>query len=85
MCIFLYLSLYYFLFCTQGKVDPFSLVADELSSIANRLRAMVSTEVYLFNSIKCLGVMRENLICNENSHRVYNIWIVYELLINVWK
>jgi geranyl diphosphate synthase len=31
----------------QEKVDPFSLVADELSSIANRLRAMVSTEVPL--------------------------------------
>lgn len=29
----------------EEKVDPFSLVADELASLANRLRSMVSTEV----------------------------------------
>ena len=85
MCIFLYILWYYFLYCMQEKVDPFSLVADELSSIANRLRAMVSTEVYLFNAIKGSGVMRDNLICYEYRHRIYNIWIIHELLINAWK
>ena len=69
----------------QGKVDPFSLVADELSSIANRLRVMVSTKVYLFNAIKRIGVMIDNLICYENRHRIYNIWIMHKLLISVWK
>ena len=31
----------------QDQVDPFSLVADELSVVANRLRAMVVAEVLL--------------------------------------
>jgi len=31
--------------CLQEKVDPFSLVADELQVVANRLRSMVAVEV----------------------------------------
>lgn len=35
----------HFLSTFQEKLDPFSLVADELSVLANRLRSMVVAEV----------------------------------------
>jgi len=31
--------------CSQDEHDPFSLVADELSLLGNKLRAMVAAEV----------------------------------------
>jgi len=33
------------MYCSQDEHDPFSLVADELSLIGNKLRAMVVAEV----------------------------------------
>ena len=44
-------NLYLFIFFIQGSVDPFSLVADELSIVANRLRAMVVAEVCLLSQL----------------------------------
>lgn len=38
-------SLLRFIYCFQDELDPFSLVADELSLLGNRLRAMVVAEV----------------------------------------
>jgi hypothetical protein len=34
-------------FIFQEQLDPFSLVADELSVLANRLRSMVIAEVFV--------------------------------------
>jgi hypothetical protein len=41
----------YFVF--QEQLDPFSLVADELSLLANRLRSMVIAEVFILSFCIC--------------------------------
>lgn len=37
----------------QEKVDPFSLVADELNAVAVRLREMVTAEVFVYQACPC--------------------------------
>lgn len=40
-------------FIFQEQLDPFSLVADELSVLANRLRSMVIAEVFIMSFCIC--------------------------------
>lgn len=67
-------AMIFLLSLSQEQLDPFSLVADELSLVANKLRAMVIAEVCILEPAICLWLdFIRRLLSNSSLYRCQSL------------